>query len=252
MILRIDRLQTQLPPPSDPDPVGAAAVQELLGGKFGEMSTFMNYTYQSFNFRNRQGARPFYDLVASRKPRSIVTLGFGDGQAFFALCQAAWEHDIECQYVALRREDTAEKEVDDVTWLQGKDYGDEFYRDLVRFRNSSNAAMEFADQSLDLLLLDDCDSGAQLRARLGATQHRGQRDHVGQEEDRRVMARRHNDRFRLSHLPAEFQTFIDGNNGVTSAEDQQNFFRIDQAGHRVWVALDAMVEFLMKLGQCHM
>jgi Mn-containing catalase len=65
MILRIDRLQTELPPPSEPDPVGAAAVQELLGGKFGEMSTFMNYTYQSFNFRNRQGARPFYDLVAS-------------------------------------------------------------------------------------------------------------------------------------------------------------------------------------------
>ena len=65
MILRIDRLQTELPPPSDPDPVGASAVQELLGGKYGEMSTFMNYTYQSFNFRNRQGARPFYDLLAS-------------------------------------------------------------------------------------------------------------------------------------------------------------------------------------------
>ena len=65
MILRIDRLQTELPPPSDPDPVGASAVQELLGGKYGEMSTFMNYTYQSFNFRSRQRARPFYDLVAS-------------------------------------------------------------------------------------------------------------------------------------------------------------------------------------------
>jgi Mn-containing catalase len=65
MILRIDRLQTELPPPSDPDPAGAAVVQELLGGKFGEMSTFMNYTYQSFNFRARQSARPFYDLVAS-------------------------------------------------------------------------------------------------------------------------------------------------------------------------------------------
>jgi len=65
MILRVDRLQTELSPPSDPDPVGAAAVQELLGGKFGEMSTFMNYTYQSFNFRSRQKARPFYDLVAS-------------------------------------------------------------------------------------------------------------------------------------------------------------------------------------------
>ena len=65
MILRIDRLQAEMPPPSDPDPAGAAVVQELLGGKFGEMSTFMNYTYQSFNFRNRQGARPFYDLLAS-------------------------------------------------------------------------------------------------------------------------------------------------------------------------------------------
>jgi len=65
MIMRLDRLIAEIPPPSTPDPNGASVVQELLGGKFGEMSTFMNYTYQSFNFRNRQGARPFYDLVAS-------------------------------------------------------------------------------------------------------------------------------------------------------------------------------------------
>jgi Mn-containing catalase len=36
-----------------------------MGGRFGEMSTLMNYTFQSFNFRGRQGARPFYDLVAN-------------------------------------------------------------------------------------------------------------------------------------------------------------------------------------------
>ncbi len=65
MILRYDRIATELPPPSEPDPAGAAAVQELLGGRFGEMSTFMNYTFQSWNFRGRQGARPFYDLVAN-------------------------------------------------------------------------------------------------------------------------------------------------------------------------------------------
>jgi Mn-containing catalase len=65
MIMRLDRLIAEIPPPTDPDPNGASLVQELLGGKFGEMSTFMNYTYQSFNFRNRQGARPFYDLIAS-------------------------------------------------------------------------------------------------------------------------------------------------------------------------------------------
>jgi Mn-containing catalase len=65
MILRIDRIATELPPPSSPDPAGAAVVQELLGGKFGEMSTFMNYTFQSFNFRARQQARPFFDLVSN-------------------------------------------------------------------------------------------------------------------------------------------------------------------------------------------
>jgi Mn-containing catalase len=65
MILRIDRLALELPPPSTPDPNGASAVQELLGGKFGEMSTLMNYTYQSFNFRGRQRLRPFYDLIAN-------------------------------------------------------------------------------------------------------------------------------------------------------------------------------------------
>jgi len=65
MILRIDRWQTEMPPPSDPDPEGAKNVQELMGGRFGEMSTLMNYTFQSFNFRNRQGARPFYDLIAN-------------------------------------------------------------------------------------------------------------------------------------------------------------------------------------------
>jgi len=65
MISRIDRLGVEIPPPSEPDPAGAAVVQELMGGRFGEMSTFMNYTFQSFNFRGRQSARPFYDLIAN-------------------------------------------------------------------------------------------------------------------------------------------------------------------------------------------
>jgi 2,4-dichlorophenol 6-monooxygenase len=36
-----------------------------MGGKFGEMSTLMNYTFQSFNFRDRKSIRPFYDLIAN-------------------------------------------------------------------------------------------------------------------------------------------------------------------------------------------
>jgi Mn-containing catalase len=65
MYLRLDRLQIELPMPEEPDPNAAAAVQELLGGRFGEMSTVMNYTYQSFNFRGRDKVRPYYDLVAN-------------------------------------------------------------------------------------------------------------------------------------------------------------------------------------------
>src|SRR3954447_18164950 len=65
MISRIDRLAVELPPPSEPDVEGAGVVQELMGGRFGEMSTLMNYTFQSFNFRGRQKARPFFDLIAS-------------------------------------------------------------------------------------------------------------------------------------------------------------------------------------------
>jgi Mn-containing catalase len=53
VFLRIDRLQAEMPMPREADPNAAAAVQELLGGRFGEMSTLMNYMYQSFNFRGR-------------------------------------------------------------------------------------------------------------------------------------------------------------------------------------------------------
>lgn len=65
MILRIDRIPLELPEPSAPNPNAAAAVQELLGGKFGEMSTLMNYTFQSFNFRGKNKLRPFYDLLCN-------------------------------------------------------------------------------------------------------------------------------------------------------------------------------------------
>jgi manganese catalase len=64
MILRYDRLGVEIPA-GDPDPAGAMAVQELMGGRFGEMSTLMNYTFQSFSFRGRQTLRPFYDLIAN-------------------------------------------------------------------------------------------------------------------------------------------------------------------------------------------
>ncbi|KQV81878.1 manganese catalase family protein [Rhizobium sp. Root1220] len=65
MFMRVDQLQAELPSPKAADPNAAAALQELLGGKYGEMSTLGNYMFQSFNFRSKSKLRPFYSLVAS-------------------------------------------------------------------------------------------------------------------------------------------------------------------------------------------
>jgi Mn-containing catalase len=65
MFMRVDKLQAELPAPKRKDPNAAAALQELLGGKYGEMSTLGNYMFQSFNFRSKSKLRPFYSLVAA-------------------------------------------------------------------------------------------------------------------------------------------------------------------------------------------
>ncbi len=65
MFAKIDKLLTELPEPKKPEPNAAASLQELLGGKYGEMSTLGNYMFQSFNFRNKTKLRPFYSLVSS-------------------------------------------------------------------------------------------------------------------------------------------------------------------------------------------
>ena len=64
MFLRVDKLLIPLQKPKHPDPNGAAAVQELLGGKFGEMSTLNNYLHQSFAFKEKKKLKPFYDLIS--------------------------------------------------------------------------------------------------------------------------------------------------------------------------------------------
>lgn len=65
MFLRVDKLLTELPKPKAQDPNAGAALQELLGGKYGEMSTLNNYMFQSFNFRGKSKLRSIYNVVAS-------------------------------------------------------------------------------------------------------------------------------------------------------------------------------------------
>ncbi|HEX8340549.1 MAG TPA: manganese catalase family protein [Tepidisphaeraceae bacterium] len=65
MFLRIDKLPIEMPASKKIDPESAAAVQELMGGRFGEMSTFNNYFAQSMNMRGKKSIAPFYELVAN-------------------------------------------------------------------------------------------------------------------------------------------------------------------------------------------
>ena len=57
-----------------------------------------------------------YDLVARQKPKSIVVLGFGDGQAFFTFCQASREQAVGSQRTLLRRDRPGENASDDLAW----------------------------------------------------------------------------------------------------------------------------------------
>jgi glycosyltransferase involved in cell wall biosynthesis/GT2 family glycosyltransferase len=105
-----------------------------------------------------------YDLVAVVKPKRVVVLGFGDGQAFFTFCQSAMEQKVDCECVAVRRERTGEPEIDDSAWAEGRSDGEEFYGNRARFfANPPGALAQIADDSVDILWLDDCDSGTELR-----------------------------------------------------------------------------------------
>ena len=54
MYLHVQRLINDIVP-DEPDPAAANALQEGLGGQFGEMRTMMQYLFQSINFRGPSG-----------------------------------------------------------------------------------------------------------------------------------------------------------------------------------------------------
>jgi manganese catalase len=70
MFLSINQLPNRIPPADKPDPKAAQALQEGLGGQFGEMRTMMQYLFQNMNFRG--DAKAYQDLL-----RSIATEEMG-------------------------------------------------------------------------------------------------------------------------------------------------------------------------------
>src|SRR5688572_4739681 len=70
MFLSINKLPNVIPQGDKPNPKAAQALQEGLGGQFGEMRTMMQYLFQNMNFRG--DATPYKDLL-----RSIATEEMG-------------------------------------------------------------------------------------------------------------------------------------------------------------------------------
>jgi Mn-containing catalase len=62
MYLHIQRLINEIAV-DEPDPAAANALQEGLGGQFGEMRTMMQYLFQSMNFRGDPSSQPYKDLL---------------------------------------------------------------------------------------------------------------------------------------------------------------------------------------------
>ena len=61
MFFHVQRLINEIVP-DEPDPAAANALQEGLGGQFGEMRTMMQYLFQAMNFRGAD-AKPYRDLL---------------------------------------------------------------------------------------------------------------------------------------------------------------------------------------------
>ena len=61
-----------------------------------------------------------YDLVARRNPKSIVVLGFGDGQAFFTFCQASREQRRGIAMHSCSAGSSGENAADDLAWHEGE------------------------------------------------------------------------------------------------------------------------------------
>lgn len=107
-----------------------------------------------------------YDVATLRRPRQIVLLGFSDAQVHFALCEAIRDSGAGTKLTLVRRDRSGESPAADREWQQVVDDSAEFYGEFVSTRAGGpvEIASGFQPGSVDLLVIDDCDSGSVSRA----------------------------------------------------------------------------------------
>jgi len=111
----------------------------------------------------------FFDIVVQEKPGLIVTLGLGDAQGHLAFCQAVAEQKLSSRCVAVRRARADESAIDDPAWQCAERATTKFFATISQLveADAAKAAADFADGSIEVLLIDDVDSGETVRRELG-------------------------------------------------------------------------------------
>ena len=110
----------------------------------------------------------FFNIVVQEKPALIVTLGLGDAQAHLAFCQAVAEQNLASRCVAVRRARANESAINDPAWQYAEKATSKFFANISQLveADAVQAAADFADGSIEVLLIDDVDSGESVRQEL--------------------------------------------------------------------------------------
>jgi GT2 family glycosyltransferase/glycosyltransferase involved in cell wall biosynthesis len=110
----------------------------------------------------------FFDIVVQERPALIVTFGLGDAQAHLAFCQAVAEQNLASRCVAVRRARANESAADDQAWQYADETATEYFSNISQLveADAIQAASDFADGSIEVLLIDDVDSGETVRREL--------------------------------------------------------------------------------------
>jgi GT2 family glycosyltransferase/glycosyltransferase involved in cell wall biosynthesis len=110
----------------------------------------------------------FFDIVVQEKPALIVALGLADAQAHLTFCQAVVEQNLSSRCVAVRRPRADEPANDDPAWQLAQEATARFFATASQLVEAdvARAAADFADRSIEVLLIDDIDSGETVRQEL--------------------------------------------------------------------------------------
>lgn len=109
-----------------------------------------------------------FDIIVQERPALIVTLGLGDAQAHLAFCQAVAEQNLSSRCVAVRRRRADESATDDPAWQLAQEASAKCFATVSQMveTDAVKAAADFGDGSVDILLIDDVDSGETVQQEL--------------------------------------------------------------------------------------